>query len=347
MSQSKHIIHTAPHTSTSDALAEDKPPALPPYNWAGQNSAATLFYVTSLPEADALLAKHLSFTSGVVGFDLEWPPTFRKGQPENPVSLVQIASQDAVFLFQISKMRSFPVQLQTLLENPLVIKAGVSVKSDAQKLWRDCNIHVLGCAELSYLARSADNARWKGSYKSLIGLARLTEVYLGGVLDKGHITRSNWGAKLTPQQQAYAANDAYAGYSLYVLLKAMVDVDVDPTCYTFNVVRGLLYDITSTTGKLLTTEEAVWEMPASKLSPWRALNPAYDPGPLPERKPKTGDGDRGPTTEATTTTTATTATATTTTTTKKRYHKNLKRSQGPTRRQQEYTQSISLLPPQA
>lgn len=326
MSQSKHI-HTAPHKPTSDAYADDKPAVLPRYNWANHSSAAQLFYVTTLPEADALLANHLSFPSGVVGFDLEWPPTFRKGQKENPVSLVQIATQDAIFLFQVSNMRSFPVQLQILLENPLVIKAGVNIKSqsvflhctkpdnivlidDAQKLWRDCRIHVLGCAELSFLARSADNARWKGPYHTLIGLARLTEAYLGGVLDKGKITRSNWGAKLTVNQQNCkaqgvrrncedteiiidAANDAHAGYSLYVLLKAMVSINVDPGCYTFNVVRGSLYNIASANGRLLTTEEAVWGRAASELSPWRAFDRAYDPGPPPERKPNVADGEHG------------------------------------------------------
>lgn len=39
------------------------------------------------------------------GLDLEWPPCFVKGKPENKVSLVQICSTDRILLLQLSRMQ--------------------------------------------------------------------------------------------------------------------------------------------------------------------------------------------------------------------------------------------------
>jgi hypothetical protein len=40
----------------------------------------------------------------IFGMDLEWPPTFVKGKPENKVSLVQICNADTILLIQLSRM---------------------------------------------------------------------------------------------------------------------------------------------------------------------------------------------------------------------------------------------------
>jgi len=56
------------------------------------------------------------------------------------------------------------------------------------------------CVDLSLLARTVDNDRWKGKYNSSLGLARLTEIYEYRLLTKDKITRSNWEASLNPNQ---------------------------------------------------------------------------------------------------------------------------------------------------
>ncbi len=50
------------------------------------------------------------------------------------------------------------------------------------------------------MARTVDNARWKGKYTDPIGLARLCETYEDFTLNKGKITRSNWEAILRDAQ---------------------------------------------------------------------------------------------------------------------------------------------------
>ena len=41
----------------------------------------------------------------VLGFGLEWRPNFTKGNPENPVALVQLASEDTILLIHVSFMQ--------------------------------------------------------------------------------------------------------------------------------------------------------------------------------------------------------------------------------------------------
>jgi hypothetical protein len=63
---------------------------------------AQLHYIRHHEEANNALE---NLNSGVYGFDLEWKPTFKKGQPENPVSLVQIANHQVILLLQVTAMR--------------------------------------------------------------------------------------------------------------------------------------------------------------------------------------------------------------------------------------------------
>lgn len=51
----------------------------------------------------------------VLGFDLEWRPTFKKGYPRNPVALVQLADENAMVLIQVSAMQG------NLSQNHLVL----------------------------------------------------------------------------------------------------------------------------------------------------------------------------------------------------------------------------------
>lgn len=80
-------------------------------------------------------------------------------------------------------------------------------------------MNVRSCVDLSLLAKSVDNARWKGKYRRVyllfcvclklifpqtsnpIGLARLIAAYEDRLLTKGKVTRSNWENYLDSSQQ--------------------------------------------------------------------------------------------------------------------------------------------------
>ncbi|KAJ7462727.1 ribonuclease H-like domain-containing protein [Mycena galericulata] len=232
------------------------------YSW--QNGTIRRLYITDADQADA----EMSSFKGPSGIDIEWKPNFRKGEAENPVALLQLANAESILLLHLCHMSHFPPKLQAFLEDPSIVKAGVGIQGDAKKIHKDCSVDIRNCVDLSLLARSVDNARWKGKYRDPIGLARLIAAYEDRLLSKGKITRSNWENYLDAEQQEYASNDGHAGYALYVRLSSMIQTmpkSPNPVCYTFDAIRGRLCESSGMT--------------------WTSFNPDYDSGPPPPLKP--------------------------------------------------------------
>ncbi|KAF9474307.1 ribonuclease H-like protein [Pholiota conissans] len=251
-------------------IIDKSPPRPAPtlaYSWKECNPQAEVLYIRDHNEANLELSK-LPHGPQAFGFDLEWKPTFVRGAGENPVALVQLANNEKILLLQVSAMKEFPTNLVQLLGDPLIVKSGVAIQSDAQKLYKDFRVHMHNCVDLSLLARTVDNARWQGKYNSPLGLARLIETYEYRLLGKGKTSRSNWEAALDPLQIEYASNDAHAGYTLYRTLesmKAALPIPPETDWFSFNVISGQLLD-------------------AEGYS-WHPRNPKYDPGPPPPPRP--------------------------------------------------------------
>jgi len=178
---------------------------LPTYSWSQYGIREGAKYLVNAPAANTAIDHYFPMSNppAVVGFDIEWRPVFRKGQPENPVSLIQISTAEVILLIQVSSMSGvFPVALARLLADPRVAKAGVGIQGDVKKVFKDWDVGpIRNVVELGLLAKSVDNEHWKGRYKDPVGLARLVEYYEHKMLPKGRITRSNWEAiPLSPGQ---------------------------------------------------------------------------------------------------------------------------------------------------
>ncbi|PPQ63518.1 hypothetical protein CVT24_004746 [Panaeolus cyanescens] len=233
------------------------------YSWSRYNPQATIHYLTDHNRANSVLSASV-FDGAVLGFDLEWRPNYIKGKPENPVALIQLASDSAIFLLQISGMREFPLVLADILANPSIVKAGVAIQNDAIKLYNDCHVTMCNCVDLSLLARTVDNDRWQGKYSSPLGLGRLVESYEYLLLEKGRITRSNWEASLIPAQIEYACNDAHAAFILHQRfenMKSLLPAPPNPKWFSFNLISGRLCNPDGTD--------------------WYPYNPLYKAGPPP------------------------------------------------------------------
>ena len=142
----------------------------------------------------------------VVGLDTETRPAFRKGESYLPC-LVQAATAQAVYLFQLSRLDVFPALVE-LLARPEVIKTGVGLAYDLQQLKRVFPFTVESVLDLGVVARR----RGMGQ----TGVRNLAGMLLGFRIPKGKRT-SNWAApRLTPAQVNYAATDAWACRELYL-----------------------------------------------------------------------------------------------------------------------------------
>ena len=83
---------------------------------------------------DGLLRRHFEGTLGPLGFDVEWPVTFRQGQAPLPIATVQLAADGDVFVFQVSPARGgLPPRLRALLEEPTLPKVRVLTNDPAPR----------------------------------------------------------------------------------------------------------------------------------------------------------------------------------------------------------------------
>lgn len=161
-------------------------------------------------EAEANKAVEFLEQQPLVGFDTETRPSFRKGQTFN-AALMQIATPDRCFLFRLNKT-GLCSHLKSFLENPRIIKVGLSVHDDFTVLRRNNKLNPQGFVELQDMVKKfdiADNS-----------LQKIYAILFGERISKAQ-RLSNWEAdELTPAQQAYAALDALACIRIYDLLNS-------------------------------------------------------------------------------------------------------------------------------
>jgi ribonuclease D len=142
----------------------------------------------------------------VVGFDTETRPAFRKGERYDP-SLVQVATAQAVYLFQLRRVDVIPALAEVLSESNIV-KAGVAVARDIQELKNVFSFAEKSIVDLGVIARR------RGLEQT--GVRNLAGIFLECRVAKGSRT-SNWAAAaLAPAQINYAATDAWICRELYL-----------------------------------------------------------------------------------------------------------------------------------
>lgn len=149
------------------------------------------------------------------GLDIEWRPTFQKGDYHN-AALLQLSLEECCLLVQLRFIDMLPASLKSLLANPNIKMGGVGILADTKKLKKDYGLICAGEVELTTLAVSTlKNTSLKKS-----GIATLTEKVLGVPYEKNkRVTMSNWENRdLTYAQIHYAAADAWLSYSIMMAL---------------------------------------------------------------------------------------------------------------------------------
>jgi ribonuclease D len=161
--------------------------------------------------ADLQRAMHDICEESVVGFDIETRPAFRPGESYLP-SLVQFATAGAVYLMQVQQ-QDYSAVMQEIFSSEKITKAGVSVADDL------CNLKKLFEFKESAVVDLGKVAKRHGLKQT--GVRNLAGIFLGTRIPKGAKT-TNWAARrLTPQQIAYAATDAWVCRELYLRFKQL------------------------------------------------------------------------------------------------------------------------------
>lgn len=146
----------------------------------------------------------------IVGFDTETRPSFRKGRV-NKVALMQLATDDFCFLFRLNII-GISDSLKDFLENPDIIKIGLSIHDDFEAIRRSRSIEPQGFIDLQNYVKQFNIAD--------MSLQKIYAIVFGQCISKGQ-RLTNWDAPiLTEHQQSYAAIDAKACLKLYRYLSS-------------------------------------------------------------------------------------------------------------------------------
>lgn len=171
---------------------------------------------------DALAAIEVIKRYGVIGFDTETKPNFRKGG-SNGVALLQISTGKVCYLFRINKLGFFK-ELRDLFSNPCICKIGLSIHDDFKMLGR---LHQFEAHELVDLQLMVKDYRIRDN-----ALQRIYAILFNERISKGQ-RLSNWeAASLSQAQMEYAAIDAWATLRIF---NHLVNGDFDPDACPYKI----------------------------------------------------------------------------------------------------------------
>ena len=146
----------------------------------------------------------------IIGFDTETRPSFKAGVT-NRVALLQLHVPGCCYLFRLCRTRLDKPVIK-ILEDKDILKIGAAVHGDIDGLHKLRHFREAGFVDLQTIA-----PQWGIEDKSL---RKLSAIVLGCKISKAQ-RLSNWeAAVLTPQQQAYAATDAWVCSEIYARLCA-------------------------------------------------------------------------------------------------------------------------------
>ena len=155
----------------------------------------------------------------IIGFDTETRPSFKAGVT-NKVSLLQLSTPTHCYLIRLCRTKLHSLLLK-ILSSPDIIKIGADVAGDIRSLHALRHFKERGFVDLQQIASS-----WGIEEKSL---RKMSAIVLGKRVSKAQ-RLSNWEAStLTPQQQMYAATDAWVCIEIYNKLMSVEPLQPIPT----------------------------------------------------------------------------------------------------------------------
>ena len=159
---------------------------------------------------DLLRACEVLSAQKIIGFDTETRPSFTSGMV-NKVALLQLSTDDVCFLIRLNKV-PLDKALIAILQSENIAKVGAAVQNDIAALNALRHFKARGFLDLqNEVGRFGIEDR---------SLRKLSGIIIGKKVSKAQ-RLSNWEAQtLTPQQQQYAATDAWVCIELLRRLQA-------------------------------------------------------------------------------------------------------------------------------
>ena len=192
-------MHTTHPTPSKEQIA-----LLEPFEQLGLDRIELVSSAAHAREAAAELA-----TAGVLGFDTESKPTFFKDQVSEGPHILQLATRERAWIFQLHDLDCRAVAAE-LLALPGVVKAGFGLGDDTKRIVSKLGVEPAGVLELNHVFRE------RGYRKDMGVKGAVAVLFNRRYIKSKKAATSNWAnPRLTPAQLVYAANDAWAAIRVY------------------------------------------------------------------------------------------------------------------------------------
>jgi ribonuclease D len=192
-----------PHTPTKDDIAD-----LALFPRIEQKD------IILVDRADLALAAHEVLQNvSVLGFDTESKPTFVAGEVSTGPHVVQFATQDKTYVFQLFDLTCREI-VSKLLTSKTVLKAGFGLAGDNTQIRRTLGVEPEHVLDINTIFKA------KGYAKELGVKSAVAVMFNQRFVKSRKATTSNWANKvLSEGQLIYAANDAWAALKVYEALQ--------------------------------------------------------------------------------------------------------------------------------
>lgn len=182
---------------------------LPEFGRLGLDRIALVNNRVQALEARAALRDHPSW-----GFDTESKPTFLKDQVSDGPHIVQLATLERAWVFQLhdTGCRDVVADLLALEQHA---KAGFGLGDDTKRIQSKLAVQPAGVVELNAIFRA------RGYRKDMGVKGAVAVLFQQRFIKSKKAATSNWAnPRLSEAQLVYAANDAYAAARVFEALKA-------------------------------------------------------------------------------------------------------------------------------
>lgn len=149
----------------------------------------------------------------VLGFDTESKPTFVAGEVSTGPHVVQFATQEKTYVFQLFDLICREI-VSKLLTSKTILKAGFGLSGDNTQIRRTLGVEPEHVLDINTIFKAQGYAKELG-VKSAVAV-----MFNQRFVKSRKATTSNWANKvLSEGQLIYAANDAWAALKVYEALQ--------------------------------------------------------------------------------------------------------------------------------
>jgi ribonuclease D len=146
------------------------------------------------------------------GFDTESKPTFRVGEQSDGPHILQLATAEQAWVFQLHEPECRAVAAD-LLARSGIAKAGFGLGDDRKRIVHKLGIEPQGILELNTIFRE------RGYRKDMGVKGAVAVMFNQRFIKSKKAATSNWAnTRLSEAQLVYAANDAYAAIRVWQAL---------------------------------------------------------------------------------------------------------------------------------